>query len=228
MREVAELSKQLSDHVIPQHARLSRDLVRRGARGDVRARRAASTGRPTCRGSSRSASSSRRSTTSTSTRRTSASSPSPGRTASRASTSPSAAAWAGPTTSRPPIRAWPTSIGYIPKDRLLDAADAVMSVQRDYGNRADRARARFKYTIDDKGLDWIKAEIERRMGAPFEPARPFELRPPTATASAGARPTAACSTSRCSSRTAASSTRPTVADRRPPRDRARCTRARSA
>src|SRR5439155_16436418 len=41
-------------------------------------------------------------------------------------------------------------IGFIPKDRLIACADAVMSVQRDYGNRAERARARFKYTVDDK------------------------------------------------------------------------------
>jgi sulfite reductase (NADPH) hemoprotein beta-component len=66
-------------------------------------------------------------------------------------------------------------IGFIPKERLVAATDAVMGVQRDYGNRAERARARFKYTVDDKGLDWIKAEIERRMGAAFEPARPFEF-----------------------------------------------------
>jgi sulfite reductase (NADPH) hemoprotein beta-component len=66
-------------------------------------------------------------------------------------------------------------IGFIPKDRLLEAADAVISVQRDYGNRAERTRARFKYTIDDKGLDFIKAEIERRLGGALEPARPLEL-----------------------------------------------------
>src|SRR5947209_6373146 len=51
-------------------------------------------------------------------------------------------------------------IGFIPKERLLDAADAIIGVQRDYGNRAERTRARFKYTIDDKGLDFITAEIE--------------------------------------------------------------------
>jgi sulfite reductase (NADPH) hemoprotein beta-component len=62
-------------------------------------------------------------------------------------------------------------IGYIPKGRLIATADAVMSVQRDYGNRKVRARARFKYTVDDKGLDWVIGEIERRMGVPFEPAR---------------------------------------------------------
>jgi sulfite reductase (NADPH) hemoprotein beta-component len=66
-------------------------------------------------------------------------------------------------------------IGFIPKTRLIECADAVMGVQRDYGNRAERPRARFKYTIDDKGLDFIVSEIEQRMGKPFEPARPFEF-----------------------------------------------------
>ncbi|MEA3052011.1 MAG: sulfite reductase hemoprotein beta-component [Sphingomonadales bacterium] len=66
-------------------------------------------------------------------------------------------------------------IGYIPKDRLVAATGAVMSVQRDYGNRLERNRARFKYTIDDKGLGWIKAAIEARLGAPLEPARPFHF-----------------------------------------------------
>jgi sulfite reductase (NADPH) hemoprotein beta-component len=66
-------------------------------------------------------------------------------------------------------------IGFIPKDRLVACADAAMSVQRDYGNRVERKRARFKYTIDDKGLDFIKAQIEQRMGSKLEPARRFEL-----------------------------------------------------
>ncbi|HEX8241769.1 MAG TPA: assimilatory sulfite reductase (NADPH) hemoprotein subunit [Allosphingosinicella sp.] len=66
-------------------------------------------------------------------------------------------------------------IGYISRDRLVAATEAVMSVQRDYGNRVERNRARFKYTIDDKGLGWIKAEIEARLGAALEPARPFRF-----------------------------------------------------
>ncbi|RST29492.1 NADPH-dependent assimilatory sulfite reductase hemoprotein subunit [Sphingomonas ginkgonis] len=64
-------------------------------------------------------------------------------------------------------------VGYFPKERLLAVADAVMSVQRDYGNRAERSRARFKYTVDDKGLGFIVAAIEERSGAPLEPVRPF-------------------------------------------------------
>jgi sulfite reductase (NADPH) hemoprotein beta-component len=66
-------------------------------------------------------------------------------------------------------------IGFIPKERLIETADAIVGVQRDFGNRKERARARFKYTVDDKGLDWIKGEIERRMGAPFEAVRPYRF-----------------------------------------------------
>jgi sulfite reductase (NADPH) hemoprotein beta-component len=66
-------------------------------------------------------------------------------------------------------------IGFIPADLLIPCADAVMGVQRDYGNRVERARARFKYTIDDKGLNFIKTEVERRLGTPLGSPRPFEL-----------------------------------------------------
>lgn len=66
-------------------------------------------------------------------------------------------------------------IGFIPADKVFACADAAMTVQRDYGDRKDRMRARFKYTIDDKGLDWIKAEIERHMGSKFEAERPYEF-----------------------------------------------------
>lgn len=64
-------------------------------------------------------------------------------------------------------------IGFVPADRVIACADAVMAVQRDYGDRKDRQRARFKYTIDDKGLDWVTREIERAMGFAFEEPRPF-------------------------------------------------------
>jgi sulfite reductase (NADPH) hemoprotein beta-component len=66
-------------------------------------------------------------------------------------------------------------IGYVPASRLLATVDAVMSVQRDYGDRRDRAHARFKYTIDDKGLDWIKGEIESRQGFALQPAHPYRF-----------------------------------------------------
>lgn len=64
-------------------------------------------------------------------------------------------------------------IGFIPADKVIAAVDAVMTTQRDYGDRTDRLHARFKYTIDDKGLDWIKAEIENRLGFDLAPAKPY-------------------------------------------------------
>src|SRR5690606_15540885 len=64
-------------------------------------------------------------------------------------------------------------IGFVPKDKILQVCDAVMGVQRDFGDRADRSRARFKYTVDDKGLDWMTAEIESRLGFPLEAAKPY-------------------------------------------------------
>jgi sulfite reductase (NADPH) hemoprotein beta-component len=46
-------------------------------------------------------------------------------------------------------------------------------VQRDWGDRANRKHARLKYTIDDRGLDAFRAEVEKRVGKPFEISRPF-------------------------------------------------------
>jgi sulfite reductase (NADPH) hemoprotein beta-component len=66
-------------------------------------------------------------------------------------------------------------IGFIAADKVLETCDAVMQVQRDYGDRVDRGRARFKYTVDDKGLPWIKAEIEARLGFQLAPVRPYEF-----------------------------------------------------
>lgn len=66
-------------------------------------------------------------------------------------------------------------LGFITPDNVIAAADAVVTTQRDFGNRAERKRARLKYTIDDRGPAWFKAEVERRMGFAFAPARAFRF-----------------------------------------------------
>jgi sulfite reductase (NADPH) hemoprotein beta-component len=66
-------------------------------------------------------------------------------------------------------------VGFLRPEQLLAVAEAVMTAQRDHGNRAVRKRARLKYTIEDRGLDWFVAEITRRQGFALEPARPFEF-----------------------------------------------------
>lgn len=64
-------------------------------------------------------------------------------------------------------------LGFIAPDDALTAAEAVMTTQRDWGNRRLRKRARLKYTIEDRGIDAFKAEVEKRMGKPFGETRPF-------------------------------------------------------
>lgn len=64
-------------------------------------------------------------------------------------------------------------LGFVTPAQLTTVATAVVTTQRDFGNRVLRKRARLKYTIDDRGLDWFKQEVERRAGFPLSPARPF-------------------------------------------------------
>lgn len=63
------------------------------------------------------------------------------------------------------------TLGFIPLDALEAVAIAVIGTQRDFGNREQRKRARLKYTIEDHGLDWFKAEVERRSGVQFDAHR---------------------------------------------------------
>jgi sulfite reductase (NADPH) hemoprotein beta-component len=52
-------------------------------------------------------------------------------------------------------------------------AEAVVTVQRDWGDRTNRKHARLKYTIEDRGLDAFRAEVERRSGVTLEGPQPF-------------------------------------------------------
>ena len=66
-------------------------------------------------------------------------------------------------------------IGFCPPERVIELAEQVVGIQRDYGDRVERKHARFKYTLDDYGLDWFTGELERRLGWPLEAARPFRF-----------------------------------------------------
>lgn len=55
-------------------------------------------------------------------------------------------------------------IGFCKPDQLLEVAEKIITIQRDYGNRSVRKYARFKYTIDKRGLDWVSQELNNRLG----------------------------------------------------------------
>ncbi len=66
-------------------------------------------------------------------------------------------------------------IGYCSVDNAVAVAEAVLTAQRDFGNRSNRRRARLKYTIVDRGLDWFVEQVNARLAVKLEPARPFKF-----------------------------------------------------
>ncbi|WP_261301429.1 assimilatory sulfite reductase (NADPH) hemoprotein subunit [Paenibacillus andongensis] len=66
-------------------------------------------------------------------------------------------------------------IGFITPDQMIDLAEKTVTIQRDYGDRSVRKHARFKYTIDDRGIDWFVGELTARLGWKLEAARPYHF-----------------------------------------------------
>ncbi len=64
-------------------------------------------------------------------------------------------------------------MGFCETKDAVKIAEAVVSVQRDWGDRLNRKHARLKYTIEDRGLEAFRAEVEKRAGVTLAPARPF-------------------------------------------------------
>jgi len=66
-------------------------------------------------------------------------------------------------------------IGFLPADRAVDVAKAVLTIHRDFGDRANRKHARLKYIVAERGTEWIRDEVNRRTGFELEPARPYKF-----------------------------------------------------
>jgi len=66
-------------------------------------------------------------------------------------------------------------MGYCLTRDAVAIAEAVVTVQRDWGDRLNRKHARLKYTIEDRGLEAFRAEVEKRSGVLLAPAKPFQF-----------------------------------------------------
>jgi len=64
-------------------------------------------------------------------------------------------------------------IGFCLPAQVVDVAEKILLVQRDYGNRQNRKRSRMKYTIDEHGLDWFKTEVEKYLGYALQETKPY-------------------------------------------------------
>lgn len=59
--------------------------------------------------------------------------------------------------------------------QVIAVSEAIVKVQRDYGNREDRKRARLKYLISDWGVERFKAKVEEYFGAPLPEPHPADV-----------------------------------------------------
>ncbi|MFG6117549.1 assimilatory sulfite reductase (NADPH) hemoprotein subunit [Halobacillus sp. MO56] len=66
-------------------------------------------------------------------------------------------------------------IGFCPAAKITEVAETILTIQRDYGNRSERKNARFKYTIDARGVDWLIQELNERLGWELEEKRPYHF-----------------------------------------------------
>jgi sulfite reductase (NADPH) hemoprotein beta-component len=64
-------------------------------------------------------------------------------------------------------------MGFCETRDVIAVAEAVVTVQRDWGDRSNRKHARLKYTIEDRGLDAFRAEVEKRAGVKLASPKPF-------------------------------------------------------
>ncbi len=66
-------------------------------------------------------------------------------------------------------------LGFLPRDKVVDVARAVLTIHRDFGDRTNRKHARLKYVVQERGPIWMREEIDRRTGFMLTAVRSFRF-----------------------------------------------------
>lgn len=66
-------------------------------------------------------------------------------------------------------------LAWIPPSHVLPLATAVVETFRDWGDRKNRKHARLKYLVTERGIPWLQAEVEKRMGDVLPSPRSIRL-----------------------------------------------------
>ena len=66
-------------------------------------------------------------------------------------------------------------IGFLRPESLIDVAQAVLTIHRDFGDRTNRKHARLKYVVEERGTAWVYAEVNRRSNQALTAVRRFEF-----------------------------------------------------
>lgn len=65
---------------------------------------------------------------------------------------------------------------YVKRANVVDVTEAIVTTQRDFGNREDRKQARMKYLVQSRGIEWFREEVKRRLpGIEVFPAKEVTL-----------------------------------------------------
>ena len=66
-------------------------------------------------------------------------------------------------------------MAFVTKEQAVAVGEAVVKVQRDFGYRDDRKRARLKYLVHDKGVEWYRAKVEEYYGSKLADCTPDDV-----------------------------------------------------
>jgi sulfite reductase (NADPH) hemoprotein beta-component len=66
-------------------------------------------------------------------------------------------------------------IGFLPPEKVVDVAKAVLTIHRDFSDRADRKHARLKYVLGDRGAQWFREELQHRVNFSLAEPMPFNF-----------------------------------------------------
>jgi len=66
-------------------------------------------------------------------------------------------------------------IGFLVPEQLETVAKAVLTIHRDFGDRTNRKHARLKYVLEERGVEWFRSELEKRVGYKLGAPREFQF-----------------------------------------------------
>lgn len=61
-----------------------------------------------------------------------------------------------------------TRMAFVTPEQAVGVAEAIVKVQRDFGYRDDRKRARLKYLVHDRGIEWMRHQVQEYYGSTLQ------------------------------------------------------------
>jgi sulfite reductase (ferredoxin) len=68
-----------------------------------------------------------------------------------------------------------TRMAFVTPEQAVAVAEAIVKVQRDFGYRDDRKRARLKYLVHDRGIEWMRSHVEEYYGSKLSDCTPDDV-----------------------------------------------------